>query len=318
MTVAPGRVVFATVLRFRESTSPPVASGQGRRGGFAPRTRRPRSPPARRNSEPLAEIAAGSVDVSQAAVSAGSIRYYFAIDGLRFFVGDFNGLRGKFRCTSLEGCPYTYSKEHELSTGGTLTSLSGNLRFTPDDTDADYLAGGLWVRVPADAASVADYEFGAFMDGSDPFRQANLAGLTGMATYEGGGQAVYSHQGENRNYFLDASVRLTADFGDASSLGSISGTVSDFRGEGPASDAYEGVSVSLGTAEIGDADSGFFTGDTSTSGTDSAFTGKWGGRFYGNGAAAGAHPGSVAGTFGAAAADGGESIVGAYHARRQQ
>ena len=194
------------------------------------------------------------------------------------------------------------------------------MRFTPDVTaeDTDYLAGGIWVRVPADADSVADYEFGAFMDGDDPFEQANLAGLTGTATYEGDARAVYSHQETNRNYFVDGDVRLTADFGDADSLGSISGTVSNFTGEGPESDAYEGVGVSLGTAQIGNADSGFFTGDTSTSGTDSVFTGKWGGQFYGDGDAADDQPGSVAGTFGAATADGGESFVGVYGADRQE
>ena len=185
--------------------------------------------------------------------------------------------------------------------------------------DADYLAGGIWVRVPADAASVADYEFGAFMDGSDPFRRDNLAGLTGTATYEGTADAVYSHQGMNRNYLVEADVGLTADFGDASSLGSIRGTVSNVRGEGPdGPNSYAGRSMTLGTAQIGSADSGFFTGDTSTSGTDPAFTGKWGGQFYGNGAAAGDHPGSVAGTFGAATADGSESFVGVYGADRQE
>ena len=184
--------------------------------------------------------------------------------------------------------------------------------------DADYLAGGIWVRVPTNAASVADYEFGAFVDGNDPFEQANLAGLEGTATYTGEATAVYSHQGNNRNYFVDADVSLTADFGDASSLGSISGTVSNVTGEGPEANAYDGVSVSLGTARIGDADSGFFTGDTSTSGTDSTFTGKWGGQFYGNGAAASDHPGSVAGTFGAATADGSESFVGVYGAQRRE
>ena len=185
--------------------------------------------------------------------------------------------------------------------------------------DADYLAGGIWVRVPTDAASVADYEFGAFVDGNDPFEQANLAGLTGTATYaaEEGATAVYSHQATNRNYFVDGDVRLTADFGDASSLGSISGTISNITGEGPEAGWYEGVSVTLGTAEIGNADSGFFTGDTSTRGTDSTFTGKWGGQFYGNGAA-GAPPGSVAGTFGGATDDGSESFVGVYGAYRQE
>ena len=57
MSVVPGRVTLATALRFRESTSPPAASGQGRRGGIVPRARRPRAPLIRRNSEPLAEIA---------------------------------------------------------------------------------------------------------------------------------------------------------------------------------------------------------------------------------------------------------------------
>ena len=232
--------------------------------------------------------------------------------------GTFNGLAGSFRCIS--------SSCGRNTSNGRLTGLNGDWIFVPSGgtttvttPDADYLAGGIWVRVPADAASVADYEFGAFVDGNDPFRQANLAGLTGTATYTGpeGATAVYSHQGTNRNYFVDGDVRLTADFGDASSLGSISGTISNITGEGPEPDWYEGVSVTLGTAQIGSADSGFFTGDTSTTGTDSAFTGKWGGQFYGNGAA-GAHPGSVAGTFGAATADGSESFVGAYGARRQQ
>ena len=200
-------------------------------------------------------------------------------------------------------------------------SFSCNIRVSGGSTDsrqdADYLAGGIWVRVPADADSVADYEFGAFMDGDDPFEQANLAGLTGTATYEGDARAVYSHQETNRNYFVDADVSLTADFGDASSLGTIRGTISNVTGEAPQPDWYDGVSVSLGTAQIGSDSSGFFTGDVSTSGTDNEFTGKWGGQFYGNGAA-GASPGSVAGTFGAATADGSESFVGAYGAHRQQ
>ena len=238
--------------------------------------------------------------------------------------GTFNGEAGTLRCTSPRpNCWAQVSRQggvEQVTFGGEWKFYPGDASGTPTETvqDADYLAGGIWVRVPADAASVADYEFGAFVDGNDPFRQANLAGLTGTATYTGDATAVYSYQPTNRNYFVDADVRLTADFGDASSLGSISGTVSNIRGEGPASDSYDGVSVSLGTAQIGSADSGFFTGDVTTRGTDSAFTGKWGGQFYGNGAAASDHPGSVAGTFGAATADGSESFVGAYGAERQQ
>ena len=194
--------------------------------------------------------------------------------------------------------------------------------FTPNTgpgtvQDADYLAGGIWVRVPADATSVADYEFGAFVDGNDPFTQDNLAGLTGTATYSGEATAVYSVVSTGRNYFPDATASLTANFGDGAALGTIEGRIHDFTGDGPASDSYDGVVVDLGSAAIGDADSGFFTGDVTTTGTDSPFTGKWGGQFYGNGAAATDPPGSVAGTFGAATADGGESFVGVFGADRE-
>ena len=260
------------------------------------------------------DVPVGSDDVAEGVVNTDSVVSRVA------FQGTFHGVSGTFRCVSDSGC----WSQVAIQGGVETVSLGGTWQFTPDEPttetvpDADYLAGGIWVRVPADAASVDDYEFGAFVDGNDPFQQANLAGLTGTARYTGDATGVYSHQGMNRNYFVDADVRLTAEFGDASSLGSISGTVSNFTGEGPESNSYEGVSVTLGTARIGNADSGFFTGDTSTTGTDSAFTGKWGGQFYGNGAAASDHPGSVAGTFGGATADGSESFVGVYGARREQ
>ena len=187
--------------------------------------------------------------------------------------------------------------------------------------DADYLAGGIWVRVPENVASVADYEFGAFMSGSDPFAQANLAGLEGGATYAGDARAVYSHEASNRNYIVDGDVHLTADFGDASNLGTIGGTLSNFTGKAPEPGWYEGARVTLRPAQIGSANSGFFTGKTSATDpeTGDVFTGEWGGRFYSNGAAASDLPGAVAGTFGGAAttADGRESYVGIYGAFRQ-
>ncbi len=179
------------------------------------------------------------------------------------------------------------------------------------------MAGGVWVRVPADATSVADYEFGAFVDGNDPFEQSNLAGLTGTATYSGEASAVYSVVSTGQNYFPDAEASLTANFGDGAALGTIEGRIHDITGDGPASDSYDGVVINLGSAAIGGANSGFFTGDVTTAGTDSPFTGKWGGQFYGNGAAATDPPGSVVGTFGAATANGGESFVGLFGADRE-
>ena len=204
---------------------------------------------------------------------------------------------------------------HQAPGGGQGSGTGPGLyvRAGAEYRDSDYLAGGIWVRVPADAASVADYEFGVFVDGNDPFRQANLAGLTGTARYSRveGATATYSDREAGRNYFVHADVTLTADFGDAGGLGSIGGTLSNFIGEDLDLSAYAGAVITLGTASIGSADSGFFTGDTSSRGTDGAFTGKWGGRFYGNGAA-GARPGHVGGTFGGATADGSEAFVGGF------
>ena len=92
--------------------------------------------------------------------------------------------------------------------------------------DTDYLAAGIWVYAPDNASSLDDYEYGAFADGSDPFVQNNLAGVTGTATYsaQDGATGVYADAEEGRNYFFDANVTLTANFGNGSELGTISGT----------------------------------------------------------------------------------------------
>ena len=204
-----------------------------------------------------------------------------------------------------------------MTEGGRITVLSDNLMLVDDTVkDTDYLARGIWVRTPANG-NLADYEFGAFVDGNDPFEQSNLTGLTGEATYMGEATAVYSIASTRQTYFPDAKASLTASFGDGATLGTIEGRIYDITGHGPMSDSYDGVVINLGRAAIGASDSGFFTGDTSTTGTDSAFTGKWGGQFYGNGAAATDHPGSVAGTFGTATASGGESFIGMFGAHRQ-
>ena len=184
--------------------------------------------------------------------------------------------------------------------------------------DTDYLAGGIWVYAPDNASSLDDYEYGAFVDGSDPFVQNNLAGVTGTATYsaQDGATGVYADAEEGRNYFFDADVTLTANFGNGSELGTISGRIHNFDVEGLT--VSGNPELTLGSADIGSSNSGFFTGDTRMDVVGgSNFTGKWGGQFYGNGANPTDAPGSVAGTFGAATADGSESFLGAYGAYKQ-
>ena len=188
--------------------------------------------------------------------------------------------------------------------------------FGVGDVDDDYLAGGIWVFIPEDGEADG-YEFGAFADGGDPFTQANIAGLEGDATYSDSATGVYSHGtiGGPVNEFFDAVVTLMANFGDDSNLGMIGGTVDHFRVDGEGLPG--GPVLTLMTTEIGDANSGFHTGDTSMSYNNEAFTGTWGGQFYNNGAAPEDNPGAVAGTFGAANSNGDASFVGVYGAHHQ-
>ena len=220
--------------------------------------------------------------------------------------GTHNGVRGEFSCSG--SCAW--------ETGSGLVEEVNNVRFTPVTAtysdDPDYLAGGLWLYAPDDAGGTGDYEVGAFVDGNDPFTAANLDGLTGEAVYMGVDDVigVYTDSGEDRNYFFDASVSLTADFDD----NEISGSIFDFYEDGEL--VAGSPTLTLGTADI-DTDANFFTGDTSMTFDGDAFAGKWGGRFYGNGANATDNPGSVAGTFGGANADDTKAFLGVFGADRQ-
>ena len=176
--------------------------------------------------------------------------------------------------------------------------------------DTDFLAGGIWVYVPDDATSVDDFTFGAFVHGEDPYDQDNLTALTGEYTYTGDATGVYSVLADERNYFFDADVTLTADFDDGSTLGTIGGRIHDVSVD---DELVEGdPTLNLGTADIGGDNSGFFTGDTDMVYEGENYTGKWGGQFFGNDDTN--PPGSVAGTFGAATSDGANSVLGVYGA----
>ena len=192
----------------------------------------------------------------------------------------------------------------QVNNGGPNDTVT-ETRTMPDAEDTDYLAGGIWVYVPND--DTTSHAFGAFVDGSDPFDDSNLAAVAGTATYEGEATGIYTSADEN--IFFDAEASLTADFGDDTDLGTISGTIDGFESDdGP---ILESPTLTLETADIGNTDSGFFTGDTAVTVAGEDYAGKWGGQFYGNpeGGATGddAQPGSVAGTFGSTFSDADDS-----------
>lgn len=198
------------------------------------------------------------------------------------------------------------------------------------DDDADYLLFGAWIYIPVNDEGDLEtdyfaYHQGAFARGSQPFTQANIQGLTGTATYEGLATGInINRRGSNLGATpFNADAMLIADFGDSSGLGTIRGTIDDYRvitDSGAPTNAAGRAAINalpdltLEPTDIGDANSGFFGGDTSAAG---GLSGRWGGRFYGNGGSATDHPGSVAGTFGASNPDQSEVVFGAFGAHRQ-
>ena len=252
----------------------------------------------------------GAVDVS----SSDTVAWTGAFSHNRL-PGTRNGDQGYFRCLS-QSCGHSTSTVN----GQTRRMLTGDWIFVPSTSttvttpDADYLAGGVWLIVPDDASSAADYVFGAFADGSDPFLQSSLTAVQGRATYLGGATGVYSGEagGTTEIGNFDGDVTLTADFSDRNGLGTISGSITNFEVDGVREDG----TLNLGTANIGSQDSGFFRGAVTGSDDERSYTGHWGGQFFGNGESDG-RPGSVGGTFGGHSTDDAVNFVGAFGAQKQ-
>jgi hypothetical protein len=147
--------------------------------------------------------------------------------------------------------------------------------------------------------------------------QGDLLPLMGNARYQGNASGVYFEPIEQPlgGYSFEARVTLEADFGDGTSLGTISGSIDNFRFQTDVDGTRQsrpGTMVTLERTAIGGANSGFFEGTTTGNFHDGTpLSGRWGGRFYGNAESDG-KPGSVAGTFGSVSDDRG--LIGAFGA----
>ncbi len=167
---------------------------------------------------------------------------------------------------------------------------------------------GYWLDVRKEPITrESNYGLRVAAGGSDGFEPGNVAGLAGTATYEGPATGLHMKRTDAAaapvfDYFT-AKASLTADFGDANALGAVSGTIADGMTAGGATLPE----LTLESAAFTSSGRNFY-GNTSGNG----LTGRWGGKFYGDGAALTDHPGSAAGTFGAKTAD--ESLIGAFAA----
>jgi hypothetical protein len=198
-------------------------------------------------------------------------------------------------------------------TGGDFYVVSGVSEYGTNDED--YLSYGLWAYTP----STGDAEVGFYTDGGDPFTQANIAALTGTATYTSTDAVTGFFRGKNDRdvYVTDVAtgeITLAANFDTDKISGEITG-INFETIEVPA-----GLKIALQAANIDNTKvGGFWTGDTLTTNTDNAeqYIGKWGGQFYGNGDG---NPKFAAGTFGGAAAPGTGAegtFVGSFVAKKQ-
>ena len=278
--------------------------------------------------------------------------------------GSLDGVAGSFSCANAAGCAFTDVR----SPGGYQTGSPG-VTFTPEGgtaqtvpvvesptvPNADYLAFGHWLYVPEDVTASANYEFGTFASGGDPFEVTNLAGLTGTATYAGDAVGMYYVDGLTDNPTVGsftANVTLDADFGDGTATGSVTGEVNNFEFDDdvasslPASvmltsDFYSYLSDGFGRNHTLDEygvvrgesnifDTGWYTdppwpgghvaGETQADVNGEYWNGQWHGAFYGNGASATDHPTGVAGHFNTAADSGnarsGIGLTGSFGAHR--
>ena len=171
-----------------------------------------------------------------------------------------------------------------------------------DGEDTDYLSIGYWrsaVMDPLASVYWGNYQWGVSASGTDVFNSANIVGLTGDATYVGPATGLYMREetaGSTPEFeSFGATARLVAGFGDSTSRGGISGTISGGSTTGGV-DLPE-LTLNDATPNQGGNFRSKVSGTTMLGTREIDIYGSWGGQFFGNGATASDAPGSVAGVF---------------------
>ena len=259
-----------------------------------------------------------SLTVSTADQAAGSFAGGYDHDG----DPDTDPLVGTFSCPEGRACSLDTDGEGRIVaiSGYTFTG-AGPARPEREAPDEDYLVFGVWLYSPALLPSV-----GAFASGNAPF-EAGTGGVTlrvleGTAIWRGPATGIHATSEANRPF--DATATLSANFGDATSFGRISGTIGNIVSggetvadsivliEAPLID-YAAAGYFQGAARMGEAE------DPTDAVPTYPYNGQWGGRFYGPGATGSGYPGSAAGVFGVSGGEDSDrqSFVGAFGAHRQ-
>ena len=195
----------------------------------------------------------------------GIITHEAGADGVAEVVGTFDGAPGTYVCTPAADNDCTSS----IRSGGGIALAGGaGWKFVPaqDATvakpDTRYSYFGWWLRDAGDGFFVGVFDGG---EGGDAQDFADLPQLQGTATYSGpaaGKFVIDSRIGPAEAGEFTADAELEVDFGDDSSLGTVTGTVDGFMVNGDAM----AWSVELQPAAIG-TDGAIAAGGASTART---------------------------------------------------
>ncbi len=244
--------------------------------------------------------------------SAG-IRNYPA--GQREFSGTFHGASGIYSCSN-DTCTATWTASGiDLPEGWTFTPQDGARVTVPD---ANFQSFGWWLRKNEDGTlDAGPVYFHSFAAGNG---LTNFDTLQGEATYEGraiGKYAIYSGAFSERSEagHFTADATLTADFGDATTAGSISGYINGFMTDAGAKDDWR-----VNLAEDDSLTAGAFSGATTwiiDGVKSSTVQGAYAGQMYDTRADQDSLPYEAGGTFDARFEEGVGEMVGAFAATRE-
>ena len=170
-----------------------------------------------------------------------------AVDDVAMIRGTFNGASGEYRCTAATA---TSCASHDAGNG--VVRLEGTWIFDPDSgamammADANYLYFGWWLN----KGTTEGVEAGVFRGVTGTLAApSDISALGGTATYAGAAAGKYAiapglSSASGGHWTADAT--LTAEWGDESAAGMISGMVDGFMAGGESMD----WSVKLGKTTL--------------------------------------------------------------------
>ena len=192
-------------------------------------------------------------------------------------------LTGTLSCTG-DTCNLVLDEDGAVTTvaGYTFTGSRATVEAVTaaDATENNnYLAFGLWLEESDDGDTDT---FGSFAVGGTDYAVNVANTVTGTAIYSGKAAGAHHRTGDGVNWF-NGDALLTANFGDATAAGTISGAISNIRVNGGAAMS---APIYLGQAALSDGGAVFngaaFMGAATAPGASThEFDGTWSGSFFG-------------------------------------